>query len=251
MDENCPIYCINLEHRKDRKEHTIKEFEKLNIPLHKVIYPHFTKDSRGGLFGCFDSHMKIWNDFFVKYPKQKYCLIFEDDFVVSKKSKSIMKKAFEIIKENYKDIDLLFLHNIRVNVDNKINNKTFTNGYGLTTHSYFITRHYIQAIIKKHGKLPEPTGRHFDFELNQNIVSKDNWIYSENIFFTNKVCMKQLEESVSKSENYLNIVDKLFRQDIITQTKNCKIFGLFVKEYHIMNDDQLKMLSCFITKIII
>ena len=63
--------------------------------------------------------------------------------------------------------------------------------------------------------------------------------------------MKQLEESVSKSENYLNIVDKLFRQDIITQTKNCKIFGLFVKEYHIMNDDQLKMLSCFITKIII
>jgi len=246
-----PIYCINLEHRKDRKEHTIKEFEKIGINHNKVIYPHFTKHKRGGVFGCFQSHMKIWNDFFIKYPNKQYCLVFEDDFVISKNSKFIIKKAVKFIDENYKDIDLLFLHNLRVDVDNEINNETFTNGYGLTTHSYFITRHYIQSIIKKYGKLPEPNGRHFDFELNQNIISKDNWIYTEKIFFTNKECMKQLEDNNCKSDNYLNIIDKLFRRDIITQNEYCKIWYLFMKKYRIMNDTQLKKLSCFITKIII
>ena len=49
-----PIYCINLEHRKDRKEHTIKEFEKLDIPYNKVIYPHFTKHKGGG-------HLVVFN----------------------------------------------------------------------------------------------------------------------------------------------------------------------------------------------
>ncbi len=58
--------------------------------------------------------MKVWNDFFIKYPTQKYALVFEDDFVISKNSKSIMKKAVDFIDENYKDIDLLFLHNLRV-----------------------------------------------------------------------------------------------------------------------------------------
>jgi len=250
MNKNCPIYCINLHHRKDRKEHTIKEFEKLDIPLHKVIYPHFTKDSRGGVFGCFDSHMKIWNDFFIKYPNKKYCLVFEDDFVISKNSKSIMKKAVNFIDENTKDIDLLCLHNLRVNVDNKINNETFVNGYGFTNHSYFITRHYIESIIKKYGKLPEPNGKQIDYELNINKFSTDNWIYTENIFFTNKLCIKQLEESVSKSDNYLNIVDNLFRQDINTQVEICKTVGLFMKKYHIMNDNQLKMLGCCISKAI-
>ena len=37
MNKNCPIYCINLHHRKDRKEHTIKEFEKLDIPFQKTL----------------------------------------------------------------------------------------------------------------------------------------------------------------------------------------------------------------------
>ncbi len=48
-----PIYCINLEHRKDRKEHTIKEFEKMGIDHNKVIYPHFTKHKGGGCIWLF------------------------------------------------------------------------------------------------------------------------------------------------------------------------------------------------------
>ena len=242
-----PIYCINLEHRKDRKENTKKEFEKLDIPYNEVIYPHFTKNKRGGVYGCFDSHMKIWKDFFDKHPNKKYCLVFEDDFVITKHSKSIMKKAVKFIDENYKDIDLLFLHNLRVDVDNEINNETFTNGFGLTTHSYFITRHYIKSIIKKYGKLPEPTGRHFDFELNQNIIDKDNWIYTEKIFFTNKECMKQLVIN-NKSDNTNDIYNFLIK-DVNKRVKYFTKFCMVVKGCRIINDTQLKMINYYMTKI--
>ena len=63
MANKYPIYCINLEHRKDRREHSMKQFETLGISPNRVKYPHFTKDPRGGVYGCFDSHIKIWNDF--------------------------------------------------------------------------------------------------------------------------------------------------------------------------------------------
>ena len=49
-----PIYCINLKHRKDRKEHSLQQFTKLNILHDAVIYLPFTKDDRGGVYGCFD-----------------------------------------------------------------------------------------------------------------------------------------------------------------------------------------------------
>lgn len=242
-----PIYCINLEHRKDRKEHTTKEFEKLEIPLNNVIYPHFTKDKRGGIYGCFDSHIQIWNDFFIKYPNEKYCLIFEDDFVITKNSKSIIKKAVKFIDINYKDIDLLFLHNLRVDVDNKINNETFTKGYGLTAHSYFITRHYIQSIINKYGKLPKPNGRHIDVELNQNKFSKDNWLYTEKLFFTNKECMGQLVIN-NKSDN-TNDIFYSFISDVNKRVKYYKKICIVLKKYRILNDAQLKKLYCLVKNI--
>ena len=222
-----PIYCINLEHRKDRKEHSITQFTKLDVPHDKVIYPHFTKDTRGGVYGCFDSHMKVWNDFFTNYPNEKYCLVFEDDFVILKKTKSIIKKAVKFIEENYDDIDILVLHNSRITTDNKINNDLFTNGYGFGAQALFVTRHYIESIIRKHGRLPEANGRHFDNELNINMFVKDNWIYTEKIFYTNKKCVIQLND---KSDNCSNKIDELFRTDINKYT------NYFLKTHSLLRD---------------
>ena len=100
---------------------------------------------------------------------------------------------------------MLFLHNVRVNVENPINNKTFTNGFGVLAHSYFITRNYIKNIISKYGKLPEPTGRHWDSDMNFNIVDKNNCLYSEKIFYTNKICMHQYLNN--DSDNNFNVED--------------------------------------------
>lgn len=234
---NYPIYCINLEHRKDRKQHSFNEFMELNIPQNKVIYLPFKKDRRGGVYGCFNSHMKVWKDFFVNHPKKKFCLVCEDDFEINKNTKNIMSDAVDFINDNYTNIDILFLHNLYVTVDNNINTNKFKNGYGFGTHAYFITRNYIQSIIDKYGNLPKANGRHFDFELSINNVNEDNWLYTEKVFYTTKECIKQ---KVDNSDNYINYIDKVMRTNINKQLLIPKNFGNFVKKYDLLNDDQLK-----------
>ena len=96
----------------------------------------------------------------------KFCLVFEDDFIITKNSKTVIKEAVKFINDNYSDVDILFLHNIRINTGNNINTDTFTNGHGLGSHAYFITRHFIESIISKYGRLPKANGQHLDFELN-------------------------------------------------------------------------------------
>ena len=204
-----PIYCINLEHRQDRKEHSLKQFAKLGISSDTVIYPHFVKDKRGGVYGCFDSHMKIWKDFYTNYPDAKYVLIFEDDFVVSDKTVEMINNAAKFIDDNYNAVDVLLLHNHFHYFDNKQNDLRFANGVGLTTAAGFVSRRYIQSILDKYGKFPEPTGRQYDYEMNANIFDTDVMIYTDNIFYTREPCIMQLED---ESDNYVNTLDSLYRK---------------------------------------
>ena len=246
-----PIYCINLEYRKDRKKHSFEQFAKLGISKDNVIYLQFIKDNTGYGRGCFNSHMKVWNDFFVKYPTHDYCLVFEDDFVVSKNSKHILKKAVRFIEKNYKKIDILNLHNIQIDLDNNANNRLFTNGYGITMHSYFINRHYIESIIQKNGNLPTATGRHIDFEINVNKFDKNNMLYSEKIFFTKKTCMLQIVDANSKSDNYLNLFDNICRQDIINDGFILLTILGFIRNHIIINDDAIKIIGYIINRIVV
>ena len=117
----------------------------------------------------------------------------------------------------------------------------FNCGYGLGTHAYFVTREYIKSIIYKYEKLPEPNGRHIDFEICFNIIDNDNKIYSNKCFFVKEECFKQL---VDKSDNYLNIIDEMFRFDINKQIEyNMDIFKVLKKM--ILNDNQIKIIQWF------
>jgi len=232
-----PVYCINLEHREDRKKHSLDQFEKIGISSDNVIYPHFVKDPRGGVYGCYDSHMKVWNDFFTKHPEHKFCLVFEDDFLANDNSKEIIKKAKRFIDTNYENVDILFLHNFNVLVENDINDDNFVNGYGLQGHSYILTRHYVQSIIIKNGFIPEPNGLHFDIIIS--FYMKEA-LYSEKIFFTKNECFKQLTD---KSDNCNNIFDGVFRDDI-NRTTYAIIEHLFFLKKINMNDRDIKLYMC-------
>ena len=246
MPSKYPIYCINLEHRKDRKEHSIRQFTNLGISLNSVIYPYLKKDPRGGVYGCFDSHIKVWNDFFINHPNEKYALVFEDDFVTTNNSKTILENAVKFIDNNYDKIDILFLHNICVNVENTINDLNFNCGYGLGAHAYFVTREYIKSIIDKYEKLPEPNGRHIDFEIGFNIIDNDNKIYSNKCFFVKEECFKQLTD---KSDNYVNFIDEIIRFDI---NQNLEfIINIFkVLKKIVLNDNQIKIIQWFINYLV-
>jgi hypothetical protein len=240
---NFPIYCINLIHRKDRKEHTKNEFTKLNIDPKKVIYPHFEKDKRGGIFGCFDSHMKIWNDFYMKYPNNNYCLVFEDDFVTDVNSKSLLEKSIDFLDKNLNEIDILNLHNIGIISEHKINNDEFTNGFGGFTHAYFITHHHVESIIHKYGKLPQADGKDIDTIMNFDTSHK---LYTNKIFFTNKDRINQLDEEKGKSDIIdSTIIDKLVRNGNICDNmfKITKTVSFIKKQKFItVNDDETKQL---------
>lgn len=244
---NIPVFCINLEHRADRKKHSLEQFTKLGIQHDKVIYPNFTKDIRGGAYGCFDSHMKIWNNFFINYPNDNYAFVFEDDFVSPENGEIIIEQVKKYIEVNYNKIDIVFLHNICVKVENEINNEQFTNGYGFGTHVYIITRNYIQSIITKYGKLPEPNGRQIDFEIVSNSIDSDNKLYSNKIYYTNNESFTQLLNN--ESDNYVNIIDRLIRVD----TNKSLDFQLgiirFMKKYNLINDKYSKLFIYIIAKL--
>ena len=232
-----PVYCINLKNREDRKKYSIEQFKILNI--NNVIYPIFEKDKRGGIYGCYDSHIKIWKDFYEKYPNVNYCLIFEDDFVPTKKSDYCIKSAEKFIEKNYNDIDILNLHNFFVPVENKLNNDLFSNGYGFATHVYFITRHYIERVYKNNNnKFPEPDGGHLDVDINEDV---NNILYSEKIFFTKNICFTQLvcdsdSQTDCKSDNNSNKIEELARSNINTAFDSMINTCIFFRNYGVSDN---------------
>lgn len=72
------IVCINLDISKERRIHCQKIFNEFNIPARFFTA---TKHQKGGLYGCFDSHVQI-----VKYAYETgldNILVFEDDVMPS------------------------------------------------------------------------------------------------------------------------------------------------------------------------
>jgi GR25 family glycosyltransferase involved in LPS biosynthesis len=243
QSNNLLIYCINLQHRKDRKIHTQKEFKKIGIDVNQVIYPPLVKDPRGGAYGCYDSHMKIWYNFFTKHPDKSYCLVFEDDFVAEPQARELLKKAEQFVNQNVSQIDLLLLHHLCIPQQHPLNNANFTHGYGLLTQAYFVTRPYIQSIYNKNSnKLPLPNGKHFDMSLN---IDSNSLLYSEKIFYTKQPCFTQL---LDKSDNYLNKLDELFRQDINKRIENMFKVAVFFKKMGLLTDNSIKKISVTVNK---
>ena len=213
-----PVYCINLKERLERKKYVENEFSKIDIQPTDVIFLDFYRHKKGGRYGCYDSHMKVWNDFYTNHPDKEMCIIFEDDFEVTKNSKLYLKKAISFVEKNKDNIDFLFLHDtfVRYSEDsedrdknkNRIDDKYFINGYGFLAHAYIVTRRYIKKIIyKNNNQLPQPSKIHFDFDIN---MQEKSILYSKNIYYCKKSVFVQ--KNYSESDNYHNIFDKIIRK---------------------------------------
>jgi GR25 family glycosyltransferase involved in LPS biosynthesis len=228
-----PIYCINLKERLDRKKQVEKEFRKIDIKPTDVIFLDFHLHKKGGKYGCYDSHMKVWNDFYTNHPDKEMCIVFEDDFEMTENSKLYLKKATSFIEKNKDNIDILFLHDIFIRYSEKNKNYIdFINGYGLCTHAYIVTRKYIKMIIyKNNNRLPRPNGMHFDIDINFN---QKSILYSKDIYYCKEPVFFQKNKIVS--DNYDTILDEVIRKkcgnDIIVKTsiKFMKFIKLLLKD---------------------
>ena len=245
-----PIYCINLKNREDRKKHSVQQFRLMGISPEKVIYPYFTRDERGGAYGCFDSHVKIWYDFYLYFPNDSYALIFEDDFIAPPEANLLIKKAEQYIMNYEEEVDILCLHNLALPVPDEVNNSTFTKGFGLGNHAYFVTRRYIQSILNNYGMFPQANGRHIDYEISMNIKNRDNMLYSEKLFYT---VQEGFRQQIGVSDNKLNTVERIINSETSDRYQGInflKRIFLLLRKYGRMSDIQIKKIICFMYPVV-
>lgn len=92
------IVCINLEHREDRKEISQKTFKALNINCRFHIVK---KHPKGGMYGCFDSHIQLIKNAFEKGHDNLF--IFEDDIKVTPSyTNALVETCIDFMKSNKK-----------------------------------------------------------------------------------------------------------------------------------------------------
>tara|TARA_B110000046_G_C13025509_1_gene413786 strand:+ start:5744 stop:6388 length:645 start_codon:yes stop_codon:yes gene_type:complete len=140
-------YYINLDSRKDRKEH----FEK-NIKKHK-IFSNITRSSaikhtRGDI-GCGMSHLNILQK--LKNEEGEYFLVCEDDLIIlSDNALTKFEEYFEKIKDN-KEWDLILLtpfSAVSVNGDAELNENHFVRIVNAqTTTAYIVKKSFIDLLI--------------------------------------------------------------------------------------------------------
>jgi len=128
-----PIKIINLEHRTDRKESTIKELEKHNVTNYEFIKAVDGKklesslelkklfegnkfNNRRGVIGCALSHLNLWKEL-VDDSKNYYYIIMEDDFTLCDDFLSKLKS----LELKNKDLIYLGYHMYEIN-RNKVRN---------------------------------------------------------------------------------------------------------------------------------
>jgi GR25 family glycosyltransferase involved in LPS biosynthesis len=97
------IICINLDISTERKKHSEHYFAELGIPARFFTA---TKHPRGGMYGCFDSHIQVLKDAYKRGLNN--ILIFEDDFLPTPSyTKERVHNAISFMKSN-EDWDLMY-----------------------------------------------------------------------------------------------------------------------------------------------
>jgi glycosyl transferase family 25 len=155
------IYCINLKHRTDRYNSSLKTFIKLNI--NNVKYFLANKHPKGGRYGCFESHINVIHDAYIN--NYNYILIFEDDVKIAKYYNNLLlNKSINFMKTNNNwDIFYLgyfpFSYNYKYNIisDNIIESNPFGG------HAYCLNKQSIKLIIDNYHNIIGK--QHFDIWL--------------------------------------------------------------------------------------
>lgn len=129
FNKDITVYCINLKTRPDRKERIQKQFDTLGLD---VIWWEVEKHSKGGVYGCFESHWNIW-----KRNEGKTVMIFEDDIFF----KGSPEEFYETVNNGLKLInkyDLVQLGNHPVSRKRRVY-KNFYEGNFLNLECYLST----------------------------------------------------------------------------------------------------------------
>jgi len=143
-------YILNLEHRVDRKDNTIKILEELNFTGWDIYKAVKIEDEKWKKYGCTQSHLDIFKDAIDK--KYKSIVIIEDDIKVSHMATiDDFDSVFNGWNSNSQNYDLIAL-GARPTVGANIirNSKNFgTCSNCLCTHFWYYTEEFMKYTIEE------------------------------------------------------------------------------------------------------
>ena len=125
------IYCLNLEHSKERRRHMEIQFEKLDIDVEFVKACDGEAMGKDGTWGCASSHLGVWSDIVAKGYEN--ALILEDDVTLS----SYIQKHLEEIEEP-NAWDIIYVFTFGPIYESRHDSRLFT-GKSLSTAGYIIS----------------------------------------------------------------------------------------------------------------
>lgn len=230
------IYCICLASRQDRYDNVCKQLEKIGLTAADITFYRPEKDSRGGIYGCWESHRTInkWG-FDSGAP---YWLCLEDDLTITDQYEQALENLKEILPTNTWHI--INLQNAGVNKKNIGDN--FYYGYGCSTAAYVINRDYFRYRGFYDGVLEPAYGHHIDIEMYVNPSSPvytPYVVYSHTPFISfdsdsptdNNLPLtltilqpimgnKRLYETFKKVGDSFNSIDEYFTRYLILKSTN-------------------------------
>jgi GR25 family glycosyltransferase involved in LPS biosynthesis len=157
---NCidKIYYINLEHRKDRREHMETWLRETGVPEEKIERIDAVYNKERGIVGCVQSHIKALETFI--NSDHLVCCLFEDDYI------PVNKNSF------WESIDSIFANNIEFDIIQLSYNKLeSTNSsytflvkptHAQTTSGYLITREFAPKLIENFKEGMEKLIEYYD-----------------------------------------------------------------------------------------
>jgi GR25 family glycosyltransferase involved in LPS biosynthesis len=98
------IVCITLDKSQDRQQHASYYFNKLGIPARFHVA---TKHKKGGIYGCFESHINVIKDAYRKGLNN--LLVFEDDFLPTAAYSPDKMQRLITFMQNNNDWDIVYL----------------------------------------------------------------------------------------------------------------------------------------------
>ena len=147
------IYFINLEYRKDRYDHILSEFKKINLNSDKIHKIDGILNIEKGSIGCTLSHCKTLEKFIDSGLDN--CIIFEDDFTFTSSNTCVNSMFNDFFNSNY-------FNDFDINLAGSTKTETILEPYltkiyeSKTTSGYIVSKKFAPILLKnfKETKIP-------------------------------------------------------------------------------------------------
>lgn len=188
-------YCISLYERQDRRDKITKEFERLGI-LNDVVWWIVNRHPKGGRYGCFESHVHIWEQ-----NDADIAIIFEDDAIFD----GMVQQFNDIINEAItlsNEYDIIMLGTIPCILGEKVSTY-FYEGVFITSSCYLASDYRLKTMAKR---VRPYYGSHIDVVLSHvaseaglyKIMFKQNYCDSDNSWLSNTLITRMVPKFEKK-----------------------------------------------------